>query len=255
MRFGEAHAKQLVVRAALGAGLPLAGVGCAIRIDALEALATAHGDPFDASSLTEDYEIGLRLNAMGMSACFARLRHDDGQLVAVRAYFPSTIRAAVTQKARWITGIALAGWDRIGWGRPLDLSEHWMRLRDRRAPIAVIVLAAAYFALLCWTLSWALHAVFRIPSPAVSPGVATLLMVNAALLAWRLAMRAAITARLYGLREGAWSIPRVLVANYIALLAARRAVARYLATLKGAPQRWDKTDHVFPTMLTEVSRG
>lgn len=253
--FAESHMKTLVVRAALGAGLPLAGVGCAIRMDALETIAAAHGQPFDSTSLTEDYEIGLQLGTMGLSACFARVRHDDGSLVAVRAYFPSTIRAAVAQKARWMTGIALAGWDRIGWGRPFDLREHWMRMRDRRAPIAVVVLATAYSALACWSLSWALHGVTKTPPPNTDGTVATLLMINAGLLGWRMAMRAAITTRLYGWREGAWSIPRVLIANYIALLAAKRALAGYLRTLNGAPPRWDKTDHVFPTTLTEVSRG
>lgn len=130
-----------------------------------------------------------------------------------------------------------------------------MRMRDRRAPIAVIVLATAYLALVCWGLSWALHGVTKTAPPEVDETVATLLLINAGLLAWRLTMRAAITARLYGWREGAWSIPRVLVANYIALLAARRAVVRYRGTRTGAPPHWDKTEHVFPTTLTGVSRG
>ncbi|MBX9815332.1 MAG: glycosyltransferase, partial [Sphingomonas sp.] len=58
--FAESHAKQLQVREALGVGLPLAGVGCAIARDWLARIAKPAG-PFDAASLTEDYELGLAL--------------------------------------------------------------------------------------------------------------------------------------------------------------------------------------------------
>jgi adsorption protein B len=58
--FAEAHCKTLVVREFLGAGVPAAGVGCAIRYDALMRLANERGgDPFDIDSLTEDYELSL----------------------------------------------------------------------------------------------------------------------------------------------------------------------------------------------------
>src|SRR3546814_14509353 len=53
--FAEAHAKQLVVREALGAGLPLAGVGCAIARPALDAIAASRGGaPSDETSVTAD---------------------------------------------------------------------------------------------------------------------------------------------------------------------------------------------------------
>ncbi len=114
--FAEAHAKQLVVRGAIGAGLPLAGVGCAIARPLLRTIAAGRPDgPFDAASLTEDYELGLAIAAAGGRTAFPRVAASAGGIVAVRAYFPSRIDAAVRQKARWMTGIALAGWDRIGW--------------------------------------------------------------------------------------------------------------------------------------------
>jgi adsorption protein B len=53
---------------------------------------------------------------------------------------------AVRQKTRWIHGIALQSWDRMGWmGRPVDV---WMALRDRRGPLVALVLGAAYALLL-----------------------------------------------------------------------------------------------------------
>lgn len=254
--FAEAHAKQLVVRQALGAGLPLAGVGCAIARDVLDDLADKRGgEPFDAASLTEDYEIGLQIAALGRRGpILARLREvPGGPVVAVRAYFPATLDASVRQKARWMTGIALAGWDRIGWSATLDIGEHWMRMRDRRAPVAVLVLAIAYLALVAWGIGALGHAVAGTPLPP-APVPAWLLWTNAALLCWRLAMRAVFTGAAYGAAAACWSLPRALVGNIIALLAARRAMTRYLGMLRGGAAVWDKTAHVFPDGLVAERR-
>ena len=246
--FAEAHGKSLVVRQALGAGLPLAGVGCAIERGMLERIALDRGgDPFDAESLTEDYELGLRIAALGGRGVLARVREArGGRLVAVRAYFPATLGTAVKQKARWMTGIALAGWDRIGWGRALDWSDHWMRMRDRRAPIAVLVLAIAYIALLAWGASLLMHWLAGDWTPPMSGAMTALLGINGMLLAWRLAARAAFTGFAYGWREAVWSVPRMAVGNLVALLAARRAMTAYVRSLRGTALIWDKTRHVFP---------
>lgn len=246
----EAHGKVLVVRQALGAGLPLAGVGCAIRRDVLGAIATARGGaPFDATSLTEDYELGLTIGAMGGRVCLARVPESPGgPPVAVRAYFPDTPAAAIRQKARWLTGIALAGWDRTGWRATLNPGDHWMRMRDRRATLALPVLAIAYVTLLLWSASALLHLLDRSAMPGLAPAVRALLWANFALLLWRLLVRAAFVQRAYGWGEAFWSAPRVLVGNYIALFAARRAIALYVRILLGAAPRWDKTDHQFPDL-------
>ena len=245
--FAEAHTKQLVVREALGAALPLAGVGCAIARDAIEAVAAARGgDPFDAASLTEDYELGLAIAALGGSGVIARVpEYRGGPVVAVRAFFPATVDAAVRQKTRWMIGIALAGWDRVGWGRWFALSDHWMRMRDRRAPMSVLVLAAAYLSLVGWAVSALIHLVAGLPVGGL-PLPQMLIVANGCLLGWRLAMRALFTGAAYGIGEAIWSVPRALVSNLIALLAARRAIVRYVAMLRGRAPVWEKTAHVFP---------
>jgi adsorption protein B len=246
--FAEAHAKNLLVRQALGAGIPLAGVGCAIARNVLETVSQASdGKPFDASSITEDYELGLTLSRLGADSVIARVRERaGGPLVAVRAYFPSTFATSVRQKARWMTGIALAGWDRIGWAPAHDLAEHWMRMRDRRAPFAVLILAVAYVALVVWAGSAVAHGFAATPRPRISGATALLLDINAGLLVWRMMMRVAFTTRDYGWIEGLWSLPRALVGNFIALIAVRRAVWHYVRSLRGAELHWDKTAHVFP---------
>ena len=246
--FAEAHGKELVVRQAIGAGLPSAGVGCAIRRDSLAAIAAERGSPFDGDSLTEDYELGLRLGAMGRSAAFVRIaRQAGGAAIATREHFPATLDAAVAQKARWMAGIALAGWDRLGWDG--GLAERWMRLRDRQSLLAALVLAAAYLALVLYALligSAALGGRGLAPFP---PALKLLLAINSALLLWRLAMRFGFVAGAYGWREGLRALPRTVTANLIAMMAARRALVRYVFMRRTGAFAWDKTAHAFPRHL------
>ncbi len=242
--FAEAHAKALMVREALGAAMPSAGVGCGFNRAALGRIAQARGDrPFDPQSLTEDYELGLRIGENGGRGILARMRDAQGGLIATREYFPDTLPAAVRQKARWMIGIALTGWDRLGWhGR---WGELWMRLRDRRAALAALVLAAAYFGLLLTALAW-LAGWLTGTALAWPPLLRTLLWLNSALLLWRLALRMLFVWHAYGPVEALRSVPRAIVGNIIAMMAARRAVAAYVRHLRGDALRWDKTAHRFP---------
>lgn len=245
--FAEAHGKTLVVREFLGAGVPAAGVGCAIRFDALARLAVERGgDPFDVDSLTEDYELGLRLHALGEKTIFVRLpQHGEANVVATKAHFPATLETAVRQKTRWITGIALAGWDRLGWGH--GISEYWMRLRDRRTVIAAVILTSAYGAALLMAILWGVGLFTGVRPVIVGNSIQILVDINIMLLFWRMVMRAYFVAQLYGWREAIISIPRTLVGNIIAIMAARRAVAQYWSIAKGQRPIWDKTAHKFPS--------
>jgi adsorption protein B len=245
--FAEAHMKELVVREAVGAAIPLAGVGCAIERVALSRLAARHdGRPFAGASMTEDYEMGLRLGAIGVKTMFVRIpaEPDSRAIVASRGHFPSAIHAAVRQKARWIGGIAFAGWDQLGWRG--GLGERWMRMRDRRGPLAALLLLTGYLAAFLWAevaLAAALGAPVAVP---VSPSLAALMGVNAWLLGWRMLMRASFTTAAYGWKEGLRSLPRMVVANFIAVLAARRALMLHSA---GGARHWDKTHHIFPAEI------
>jgi adsorption protein B len=53
----------------------------------------------------------------------------------------------------------------------------------------------------------------------------------------------AFTAREYGAGEGMRALLRIPVANFITIMAGRRALARYIQTLRGAAITWDKTLH------------
>ena len=246
--FAEAHGKELIVREALGAGLPSAGVGCAFSRERLGALAGDCDGPFDPDCLTEDYELGLRLRASGGRGAFVRLRGGSGRpMVVTREYFPPTIRAAVNQKSRWMVGIALSGWDRLGWRG--GLAERWMRLRDRQSVLAALLLAVGYLALLMFGILQAARIFTGFELRPISAGLALLLTANSLLLAWRLAMRFGFVTAGYGWREGVRSIPRVVVSNAIAMLAARRAIVRYLLIRRTGRISWDKTSHAFPATM------
>lgn len=243
--FTEAHAKALVVRDALGAAIPAAGVGCGFSRRALAGLARSRRQmgedgPFSSECLTEDYELGLLVSGSDGKGRFLRLRDSNGELVATRAFFPAELDQAVRQKARWIHGIA-QGWDRLGWsGRPVEI---WMALRDRRGPLTAIVLAAAYalvviegvLALARWG-GWQDRAT-------LSPVLLTMVGVTFASFVWRALWRFGFTASEYGIAEGLRAVLRVPVANFIAIMAGRRALTAYFGTLRGAQVTWDKTRH------------
>lgn len=250
--FAESHGKGMVVRDWLGVGLPAAGVGCAFRREAIEAIAARRGsrEPFAAECLTEDYEFGLLVGEIGRRARFLRLRDASGNLVATREFFPGRLVSAVRQKTRWLHGIAYQGWERLGWsGSPLEL---WMRLRDRRGPLTALVLAAGYllFALAPvmmlaeWSGAWM--------RPPIDPAVRSLLIFNFVALVWRIGMRVAFTAREYGLVEGLCAVVRMPLANVVAIMAGRRALAAYLAALRSGLVKWDHTTHLGHPSLAPV---
>jgi adsorption protein B len=246
--FAESHGKELVVREAIGAAVPLAGVACAIRRDIVAALAGEDGEPFDRTSLTEDYEIGLRLADLGARGMFVRLPAARGRTVVMtREHFPATLRTAVRQKSRWMLGIALAGWDRLGWRG--GVAERWMRLRDRKSVLAALFVLAAYAGGLLWTASWMGHQVLGSSLVPPSATLEALIGVNLLLFAWRLLIRFSFVTAAYGIVEGVSSIPRVFVANLVAVLAARAALSAYLLSRRTGETKWDKTRHVFPSAV------
>ena len=264
--FAEAHGKEVVLRSRLGLPIPSAGVGCALSRRTMALLAIERGgQPFRADSLTEDYELGMLIGAYGLRARFVDILGANGDRIASRGAFPVSIETAVRQKSRWIAGIALAGWDSLGWiganHRQIERSRsdiwlaRWMLWRDRRAPLAALVLLAAYAALIVTTIGWAGQelADWKISPP--SRVERTLFAFNGILLLWRLGMRGFFTARWYGLRQSLLALPRAFVANIIAILAARRAVMLYWRMLRSGQVVWEKTDHFHDSPMLEPARS
>lgn len=248
--FTEAHARTMPVRDALGAGLPAAGVSCGFSRDMLQYIGEIRHEgvvdsPFAADCLTEDYELGLLITRLGGRSRFLRCRDADGHLIGTRSYFPDSIATSVRQKTRWMHGISLQGWDRLGWeGGFVDV---WMSIRDRRGPLTALVLLAAYILLVVeGVLSVVRLWLGADMPPALPPSTMMRYGMNicALGLVWRSIMRVIFTGREYGWKEGLLAPLRMPVANVVTILAARRAVWAYCRSLAGERVVWDKTEHV-----------
>jgi len=100
------------------------------------------------------------------------------------------------------------------------------------------------------TLSWLAQLAGLGGAAEPSPLITALLAVNFLSFAWRAGWRFVFTAREYGPVEGLRAILRIPVANMIAIIAGRRALTAYVASLGGRAPRWDKTRHtIHPAML------
>ena len=171
----------------------------------------------------------------------ARVLDSDGELVATRACFPDTLTASVRQKTRWLIGIALAGWDRIGWRG--NLAQKWMLFQDRKSIFAAVVIVAAYVCIILTAILSGAQVLGAYQPSRFPPTLVLLLWLNLAFLFWRLGVRASFVAALYGPKEAFISVPRSLISNIIAIMAARRACTAYVRHCLGAPLKWDKTTH------------
>jgi adsorption protein B len=268
--FAESHFKNMVVRESLSQAIPSAGVGTAFSRRALSALATNGPEVFDVRSLTEDYEIGVRLHRWGMKQAFVRqvfssaphgrgarfhrltgeYSKDSPDAIVVREYFPSRFRAAVKQKSRWVLGITLQGWRNLGWEG--DLSTKYMLFRDRKSLVTSIVNVLGYVTLAAvvgvWGLGRLLEDGYRYP-PLVENGswLSRTIIVDTAFLVVRLLERAYCVGRIYGSLQACLSVPRQIWGNVINCAAASRALYLFVqSALTGKALSWGKTDHVFP---------
>ena len=145
----------------------------------------------------------------GAKGRFLRLRDSEGALVATRSFFPARLEESVRQKTRWIHGIALQAWDRLGWtGRLIDI---WMAMRDRRGPLTALVLFVAYLLVLIEGLVMLGAASgLSMPEP-LSPGLETMLRIAFFALVWRMVFRFGFTAHEYGWAEGLRAVLRLPV--------------------------------------------
>ncbi|MFN3323171.1 MAG: glycosyl transferase family protein [Bryobacteraceae bacterium] len=241
--FAEFQTKDIPARQLLGGFIPSNGVGTGYRRAALDRLSAANaGRLFQPDCLTEDYENGLRLHLLGCRQVFLPLGLLEGRPAATREYFPRTRRAAIRQRTRWVTGIALQGWQRHGWcGGPRQWYWLW---RDRKGLIGNPVSFATNL-LTAWLVSaWAAGAPGDLGDlRAFVPLFAAIAVIQSICVG----CRAWCVARLYGWRLAIGVPARALWANWINCCATLAALALYTrARWLRERLRWLKTEHVFP---------
>lgn len=268
--FAELHGKDILVREAVAGQVPSAGVGtCFSRRAVTALLADGDGVAFDVQSLTEDYDIGFRLRAKGMTEIFVRFpvlksdtdasgpeprfgaSPDDQSVICVREYFPNTLQAAVRQKSRWIIGIVYQGFKTHRWTS--DLTMNYFLWRDRKGGIVNFLSFAASWIFVQLIALWVYQLVVDDSYQFLSifegsAALALLLTANLVLMANRMGQRAFFVTRFYGLTEGLLSIPRLFWGNFINFLANCRAIAQIVRNRDGRRVAWDKTTHDFPSL-------
>ncbi len=254
--FAEYQTKDLPARQILGGFIPSNGVGTGYARSALEMLASSdHGDIFDPSCLTEDYENGFRLQQLGSRQLFVPVRFLAGRPVATREHFPQRFRSALKQRTRWVMGIALQGWERHGW-RAGWRQAYWF-WRDRKGLIGNFATVLANAILACGVMTWlwsrAAGAVWLLARTTTHVPALWLLYATMPLPFVRLGVRFACVTRIYGWKFALGVPLRVFLGNWLNAMATMAALGRYgLARLRRQSLTWLKTDHIYPSRAALV---
>lgn len=267
--FAENHTKLLLVRELTGGFVPSAGVGTAFTKRAFELFALENEKKiFTPGSLTEDYELGLRMNLRGYKAAFVlvhlppedankRAQRRTTDWVATRAMFPLDFKRAVRQKTRWNIGIVLQSWQKIGWKG--NVKVRWNLFQDRKALFTTPANFLGYFVFLYFILYQILKTYFaQYMPPLIVKGTLLwyLTLIATFFMIWRSLNRAYAVNKIYGLWPAITSIPRSIWGNVINFFAIMRAVRIYFTTrLKKQRMQWDKTEHEFPSEVIEEERA
>lgn len=278
--FAESHTKDLIVREFLSGMVPSAGVGTCFSGRAIKELCDeTQNQPFNTSTLTEDYDIGARLARKDMKQIFGKFHvqyartsrswfglgkektHVIYDVMSVREYFPSTFRTAYRQKSRWTLGISLQGWKQVGWKG--SFIEKYFYFRDRKGLVTSFIAILAYFLVINFVLFQIAGALgwWTVFYPTIfAPGSwqVDALKLNLFFFAIRVGHRFYFVSQLYGWMHGFLTLPRMVVGNFINAMAAARAWRLFLNNyIFGAPLVWDKTMHDFPSgdLLTNRHQG
>ena len=149
--FAEHHFRTMVMRDELGF-VPSAGTGFAIGRRVLDAFRDE--DLLPRNSLTEDYKLSLTLRMRGFRVHYVleKVPRVDARgrtvwdYIATRSLFPSTFKAAVRQKARWVYGITMqsASMADVFGKSELTFAERTFLYKGLKAKFANFVLLPGY---------------------------------------------------------------------------------------------------------------
>ncbi len=246
--FAEYQSIDMRARQLSGSFVPSNGVGTAFAREVLDRFARERNyRVFDPASLTEDYEIGVHIHAMGYRQHFVPLQRDAKGFVATREFFPRSMRTAIRQRTRWITGIALQCWERRGWQGSWR-TKYWF-WRDRKGlitnPLSVIANVLFIAGVIDYLASIVCHRawLFKINDSAV----ALLCAITLGLQCLRLAVRAVCVGRIFG-ASAALTVPlRAFHANLINCCAGFLAMRNYSSARRQRRSlTWQKTEHAYP---------
>ena len=256
--FAEFQTKDIPVRQRLGGFLPSNGVGTGYSRAALERLAVQRqGRIFAPECLTEDYENGYCLHALGCRQIFVPVHFEGGEPRATREYFPRTLRSAIRQRSRWVAGIVLQGWERQGWRGPRG-QTYWF-CRDRKGLVGNLLAPLANLLFFGGMVHYGLvrrgfaqwHPGYDLP-----PWLALFCAATLWLAMTQVGLRTWCCARIYGWPFACGVPLRMLWANVLNSAATAGAIGQYWKARRNRRTlEWLKTDHVYPAqMAPQTSR-
>lgn len=252
--FAERHTREMIVRDAVGAAIPSAGVGTCMTKRLINYFLATRGQVLMSGTVTEDYILGVEAKRSGFKSAFAAISRnaDEGlDFVATREYFPKTLEASIKQKTRWVYGINFEAFCKLGWqGDPWDF---YFFLRDRKGMVTSFLppLSAALLALML--LGYVELADFPEPMGDV---VLASMWINLFALIARYLVRVYANYEVYGKYDWigiAWRWPAGL---YINMAAVWRAWKTFLgeSQLATRPIVWSKTAHDLPDDFISANR-
>jgi adsorption protein B len=252
--FAERHTREMIVRNAVGAMIPSAGVGTCMTKRLVQHFLHTRGTVLMGGCVTEDYILGVEVKRAGFRAAFAAISADAKRgvdFVATREFFPKTLSASIKQKTRWVYGTCFEAMHKLGWRG--DAWDIYFFLRDRKGlvtnflpPVALVFLVLV----VTGTIDPA-----EVP-PALQPIFSASLLFNLFALALRYVVRVAACRQVYGTFEPiavAMRWPVALLANMVAVF---RAWKIYLieSDFASKPIVWAKTAHELPEDFLAAGR-
>jgi adsorption protein B len=244
--FAERHTREMVVRDALGAAIPSAGVGTCMTKRLVRHFLRQRGHVLATGCVTEDYILGIETKRAGFRAAFAAVSESAaryGEFVATREFFPSGFAASVKQKTRWVFGINFEAMHRLGWrAGAWDL---YFLMRDRKGMISNFLPPISLALLVPLVLGF--YDLDQLP-PDLEPALAPVLAANIAAMSLRLVFRATAFKQVYGHYNPIGVMIRWPVAVAVNALAVFRAWRIYFfeSGLATRPIVWAKTQHEVP---------
>ncbi len=252
--FAERHTREMVVRHALGAMIPSAGVGTCLTRKLIDHFVSQRGYVLMTGCVTEDYILGVEAKRAGFKSAFASISADDRKgldFVATREFFPKSLSASIKQKTRWVYGINFEAMHKLGWGG--DVWDVYFFFRDRKG---IITNFLPPISLMFWVLiAFNMIDLTQLPSE-LETTFQVSLDLNVLALAIRYLTRVAACRQVYGIYDLLGVAVRWPVALFVNMMAVWRAWKTYLGESAYAtkPIVWSKTDHELPDDLTAARR-
>ena len=253
--FAERHTRELIVRDAVGAAIPSAGVGTCVTKTPHQAFP---GDARTGADVRHRHR-GLhpwhRSQALQGSSRHSPLSRATLTTVwtsSLRAnIFPKTLEASIKQKTRWVYGINFEAFCKLGWtGDPWDF---YFFLRDRKGMITSFLppISAALLGLML--LGYVELADFPEPMGDV---VIVSMWINFFALITRYVVRVISGYEVYGKYDWIGIAMRWPAALYINMAAVYRAWKTFLgeSELATKPIVWSKTVHDIPDDFVSANR-